>query len=457
MTAQKTECTPLTIPPFIHNLPVHITFDAPDISSNAGALILRQVEDLEQVVTPLAATLPDDRDPLRVEHSRTEQLLQRTLQIALGYEDCNDADRLRHDPLLKLVCDRLPNDTGLSSQPTLSRFENAPGRRELAHFVRKFEQTYIDALPRDQDVIILDIDGTADKTHGQQEFSFFNAYYDHYMYYPLLVFDAETGQLITALLRPGNRHDSKNALGTLKRLIKKIRKRCPHAAIVVRGDSAFCTPKILRGLEQLNRKLGHVDYLVGIGRNSRLQGLLAPVMDTLRARQVGRSKEVAFTSFEYQAGSWPHSRLAIGKAEVTADGDNPRFLLTSIRGFDPETLHRAYCERGQCENWIKDLKNALSADRLSCSRYTANFFRLLLHATAYRLLHALRQRIAPLCERLGRAQFDTLRLHLLRVAAEVTQTTRRIHVQLPRSFPGADIFRQLMASLIPSAVPAHPT
>lgn len=456
MTAPKTECTPQLILPFRGNLPVHITFDAPEISMNAGALILHQVEEKRQIVAQLAACLPDDRDPKRVQHSRGEQLMQRIIQIALGFEDCNDAKRLREDPILKTVCDRQPKDPGLSSQPTLSRFENAPDRRHLARFIKKFEDAYISALPRDEDVVILDIDGTDDQTHGQQEFSFFHAYYDHYMFHPLLVYDGTSGQLITALLRPGNRHVSKNATGTLRRLIKKIRKRCPQAAIVVRGDSGFCTPKLLKSLERLKRQLGHVDYLVGIAQNSRLKRYLEPLTAALRDRQIGSTKEVALTLFDYRAGSWPHSRLVIGKAEFSAMGSNPRFVLTSIQGFDAETLYRAYCERGQCENWIKDLKNALSADRLSCSRYTANFFRLLLHATAYRLMHALRQYVAPICRRLGRAQFDTLRLVLLRVAATVQQTSRRIHVRLPYAYPDAPIFHQLAASLIPPALPTPP-
>ncbi len=448
MTAPNTECIPQLALPFHPKLPVIVQFDAPEISSDAGVLLERELDDSLGLTAGFAACIPDDRDPERVEHSRHEQARQRIYQIVQGYEDCNDATRLRHDPLLKAACDRLPADSGLSSQPTLSRFENVADRRTLCRLVRWFERSYIETLPRDQKVVILDIDATDDETHGRQQLTFFHGYYDHHMYHPLLVYDGESGNLITAILRPGNRHASRGAMGTLRRLIRKIRKHCPQAAIVVRGDSGFCVPKVLAGLERLDQKMGAIDYLFGIAKNSRLGQALEPTMEQARARQVGTEKAVLYTSFRYAARSWDRSRWVIGKAEVSRLGDNPRYLITTLRGFEPEMIYRAYCERGRCELWIKDFKNALSADRLSCSRFVANFFRLLLHAVAYRLMHALRERVAPLSQQLGRAQFDTLRLRLLRVAAQVSQTTRRILVRLPEAFPDAALFRQLAASLV---------
>ena len=269
-----------------------------------------------------------------------------------------------------------------------------------------------------------------------------------------MVYDGDTGDLITAILRPGNRHASRGAKGLLRRLILKIRKRCPQAAIVVRGDSGFCVPEVLRGLERLDLELGDVDYLFGIAKNPRLLRLLEPAMTQAQEQQVGHSKGVVFTSFAYAARSWPRSRRVIGKAEHNWLGPNPRFLLTSIEGFEPEMLYRAYCERGRCELWIKDFKNAMAADRLSCSSFQANFFRLLLHATAYQLMHALRRRLAPISAKLGRAQFDTLRLKLLRVSAEVKQTVRRIRVRLSKAFPQAAVFREVAVRL--AAEPAAP-
>lgn len=433
-------------------LPLFVEFNAPDTSSDGGLLLLRELDDRLGLTAGLAACLSDDRDQSRVLHSRQEQTRQRVFQIALGYEDCNDAGRLRNDPLLKLACDRLPKDQhGLSSQPTLSRFENGMSGQVLRRSLRHLEVSYVASLPIDQEVVILDIDSSADRTHGQQQLSFFHGYYDHHMYHPLLVFDGDTGELVTALLRPGNVHASRGAQGLLRRLIRRIRRRCPQALIVVRGDSGFCVPRLLAEFERLNETLGGVDYLLGMAKNPRLLRALEPTLELARERFQRQGHKVAlFTSFDYAAHSWPHQRRLIGKAEVSDFGPNPRFVVTSLADFDGETLYRAYCHRGQCELWIKDFKNALAADRLSCSAFRANFFRLLLHAAAYRLLQALRRVIKPISAALGNAQFDTLRLRLLKVAAQVRQSVRRVLVKLPRAFPQADLFRAVLAELVPA-------
>ncbi len=438
---------PLTL----HNhpkLPMVVEFDGPETSTDGGVLLLRQIDDQQNLTAPLAACLPDNRDPARVRHSRHEQLRQRVFQMALGYEDCNDADTLRQDPLLNTACDRTPNDRGLSSQATLSRFENATDGRSLNKILRSLENSYIAALDPDTEVLLLDLDSTDDETHGAQQLTFFNAHYNHHMYHPLLIYDGDSGELITALLRPGNNHASRGAKGVLRRLIRKIRRRCPYAAIVVRGDSAFAVPRILKELERLNEHLGNVDYLIGLAKNRALERLAAPTMELAKELYEKQQQEVMrFSSFSYAAGSWPHRRRVIVKAQHSAFGKNPRFLVTSIDGFPPEDMYRAYCGRGQCENWIKDFKNALIADRLSCCSFRANFFRLLMHAIAYRLMYALRQTVAPFSKKLGKAQFDTLRLRLLKVAAQVTQSVRRILVRLTQSFPDAEIFRNVAAEL----------
>jgi hypothetical protein len=208
-------------------------------------------------------------------------------------------------------------------------------------------------------------------------------------------------------------------------------------------------------LETLDRDYGDVDYLLGISRNKVLERLVSPAMDTAEEmyRLSGR-KVRHFTEFEYSAGSWSHDRLVVAKAERTSLGRNPRFVVTSLRGFPPELIYNAYCQRGQCENNIKDLKNALQADRLSCSSFTANFFRLLLHSGAYRLMYELRNRATEHSQQLGRAQFDTLRLRLLKVGALVKQSVRRIHIRLPEAFPFAAVFRAIATGLDPPPVTA---
>lgn len=435
-----TECIAQLDLGFHPQLPVRLGFDAPEITSDAGGLLLRQLDDRLELTAGFANCLPDERDPSRVVHDRHEQTRQRIYQIALGYEDCNDASTLRHDPVLKSVCDRTPNDpAGLSSQPTLSRFENAPDGLTIRRLGRWLEQSYVDALEEGTEVLVLDIDATDDETHGQQQLSFFHGYYDHHMYHPLMVYDGVSGQLISALLRPGNTHACRGAVRLLRRIIQRIRRRLPEVSIVVRGDAGFAMPKLMAELERLG-----VDYLFGIAKNARLQRFADPTMRWVEELFERGTKTVKrYTSFEYAARSWPHSRHIIAKAEHSALGGNPRFVVTSLEGFDPETIYRAYIQRGLCELWIKDFKCALAADRLSCSTFAANSFRLLLHAAAYRLFHALRQEAARVSPELGRAQFDTLRLRLLKVAALVRQSVRRIWVQLPRAYPWRHAFAWL--------------
>ena len=247
---------------------VEVSFDGPDTSSDGGWLLLQRVDEELGLTEAFAALLPDDRDPLRTEHSRLEQLRQRVYQIAMGYEDCNDADTLRHDPLLKTVCARTPNDEGgLSSQPTLSRFENAMGMRTVKRMINELEQSYVDELPEDTDVVVLDIDTTNDETHGNQQLTFFHGFYDHYLYHPQLVFDGLSRQLVTVILRPGNTHASRGAMSLLIRIIRRIESRFPAVQIAVRADSGFCVPRILDALEHLDDELGDISYILGMAKN----------------------------------------------------------------------------------------------------------------------------------------------------------------------------------------------
>jgi DDE family transposase len=442
------ECIAQLTLDFHPSSPITVAFDAPHISSDGGALLLRQMDERLGLSERLAALLPDERDPRRVQHGRREQMRQRLYQIALGYADCNDAARLRHDPILKSVCDRPPQAPGLSSQPTLSRLENAVDIRRLRALICEIEEQYVKSFTAPPDVIVLDIDSTDDPTHGQQQLSGFHGYYDQHMYHPLVVFDGERGQLVSVVLRPGTAHAARGAMGVLRRIIRRLKYRFPQTQIVVRGDSAFAVPRILRMLEELNRELGGIAYVVGLAQNAVLLRSGATALSEARRRfQATKQTVQPFDAFAYAAESWPQARHVVMKAEVSEHGANPRFVVTSLMEFAPASLYHAYCERGQCENFIKDFKNALQADRLSCSTFAANFFRLLEHAAAYVLFHALRTQVAPLAPQLGRAQFDTFRLQLLKVAALVSQSTRRLLVRLPAAFPLAHLFRQLATTL----------
>jgi Transposase DDE domain group 1 len=428
---------------------VDLTFDAPQTSSDGGVLLLRQLDEHLGLCTRIAKALPDARAPERVVHSRLEQVRQRVFQIALGYEDQNDANALRLDPLLRASCDRLPSDPrGLSSQPTLSRLEHAVDARDVVRLQRELEADYVASLAEDTDVVVLDLDSTSDPTHGQQPLSFFHGHYDCSMYFPLLVFDGE-GQLASVRLRPGNAGNNRYATPLMVRLVRAIKARFPNANVVVRADSGFASPRLLAALEVLDRDLGAVDYVIGLAKNSHLVALVADEMAeaAARARPSGGVARV-FTSLAYQAKSWGHARHVVARVEHLVDKPNPRFVVTTLTHVPARMVYeRAYCGRGDAENRIKDFKNALEGDRLSCTTYVANAFRLLLHAFAYRLLDGLRTHLKVVAPELGRAQFDTIRLRLLKVAAHVRQSVRRIAVALPNSFGMAHVFAQVAARL----------
>lgn len=444
-----TDCVPQLRLDFHPDRPVDVAFDGPELSSDGGVLLIRQVDDQVGLCAMIAAAIQDPRDPDRVVHSRLEQIRQRVFQIALGYEDCNDATTLRHDPLLKTVCDRAPHDEqGLSSQPTLSRLEHAATARDLCVLQRALEQAYVEDLPADTTVVVLDVDTTDDPTHGQQPLAFFHRYYDHSVYYPVLLFDGD-GRLVSLRLRPGNAGQYRYTAPLLERVIRAIKARFPTVQIVVRGDAGFGVPRLLDLLESLDQELGEIDYVLGIQSNAALLRHAYTAMARAQAWfQQAHAPTRCFDTFEYAAKSWPRPRQIVVKAEHLEKGPNPRFIVTSLKGFPPRLLYeRGYCGRGQAELYIKDFKNALQADRLSCTTYVANAFRLLLHAAAYRLFFALRTHVASVVPRLAHAQFDTLRLRLLKVAACVRQSVRRITVTLPRAFRLASVFRALAERL----------
>lgn len=444
-----TDCTQLTLG-FHPRFPVQVVFDAPETSSDGGALLLRQMDDRLKLSERFSACLPDIRDPRFILHERLEQSRQRIFQIALGYEDCNDARALRLDPLLRVACDLTPEDeTRLSSQPTLSRLENAVDMKSIKKLLKQIEGDYVSSFTSAPEVVVLDVDTTDDPTHGQQQLTFFHGFYDQYMYHPMMVFDGTTGQLVTAILRPGNAHAARGGMGVLRRIIRALKRRFPKTSIVVRGDAGFAVPRLMAMLETLKAELGDVDYLIGLAQNAILRRLGAPVMASANAQfAAGHDYVRHFDSFHYAAQTWPHERLVVMKAERSEKGENPRFVVTSIEGFPPAWMYDAYCERGQCENFIKDFKNALKADRLSCETFTANFFRLLEHAAAYVLMHALRVEAGRQSPSLATVQMDTLRLRLLKVAATVKLSARRILVRLPMAFPLANIFAAISGALV---------
>jgi hypothetical protein len=422
-------------------------FDADHVTSDGGLPWLAAADAALGLCDRLATCLRDwRRGPVR--HSLATLVRQRVFQIACGYEDQNDATTLRHDPLLKLVCGRHPDaDPDLASQPTLSRLENAVDRPTIRALALAVLEVYLHERERlgRPTRLLLDFDGTDDPAHGEQEGVAYHGYYRQHMYHPLLVFDGETGQLITAVLRPGNCHASRFVLVVLRHLTARLRARWSQVAIEVRADSGFASPKLYRYCET-----HHLEYTIGLIPNPALEPLAAPLLAEAQrqsAAQEGAKIRLAGEA-TYQAGSWDRPRRVVFKAEVLAKGPNTRFVVTS-RTDAPLALYDWYVDRGEPENWIKDLKNALQADRLSCHRFWANAFRLLLHAAAYWLLDTLRRWLAP--TEASRYQFDTLRLRLLKIGGRLRLQARSIRLSLASGHPGEPLWHHL-ADHLPTPV-----
>jgi len=423
-------------------VPLEATSDGGRLTSDGGLPWLGEAEAVLGLCPAFAACIRDwRRGPVR--HALATLIRQRVFQIACGYEDQDDADALRHDPLLKLVCGRLP-ETGddLASQPTLSRLGNAVDWRACYRLAVALGEVYLRerariAVPAH---LLIDLDGTDDPTYGHQEGTAYHGYYRQHMYHPLLLFDGETDQLITAVLRPGNAHASTGVVPVLKRVVRAVRARWPGVAIEVRGDSGCAVPAVYAFCEQAG-----IAYTIGLVPNSRLEALAAPLLaEAERQRaETGAAKVRLVGETTYQAKSWPKPRRVVVKAETLAPGPNTRFVVTS-RADPPRALDDWYVDRGEPEGWIKDLKRACFADRLSDHRFWANQFRLLLHAAAYWLLDTLRRWLVA--RAVPRMQLDTLRLHLLKIGGRVWQLSDRVRLRLASSHPGQFLWPHLAAS-----------
>ena len=435
----------------LHGKRVTGGFDGGDISSDGGLMLVAAADARLGLTRQLAACLHDRRDPNKVTHQLHELLAQRVYQIAAGYEDCNDADDLRHDPVLKTAVGRLPqSDPDLGSQPTLSRFENAVTRRELwglaQVLVEQFLARHADRRPK---YLVLDFDATDDETHGQQQFAEFHGFYDEHCYLPLIVtaqVDGGPQELLVALLRRGRSHASRGALAVLKRLVARLRQQWPGLPLLVRGDSGFAIPALYDWCEAQDVP---VWYLIGLAQNARLRALAGPHLQRARAEYEWTGEKVRrLHAARYAAKPWPHRRRVLIKAEVAAKGDNPRFVVTNLRG-RAAGLYDLYAARGEMENRIKELKCDLQMDRTSCHRFAANQFRVLLHAAAFVLCGALREALAG--TELAQAQVGTLQRQLLKLGVRAKETARRVWLQFASSCPVKDLWPVVLARLKPVA------
>lgn len=430
-----TDCIPQLVFSFYRHRPIRADFSGGQISSDAGLLPLRAFDQRHGLTRDLAERVSDPREDERVRHSVLSLFRQRLYQIVAGYEDANDADRLRHDPAFQILADQ-PLGQALGSQPTLSRWENAPSAREilLLHdalldwFVRVCGQQV-----RGRGEILLDVDSTDDPTYGHQQLSFFNGAYGQHMYHPLLVFERHTGCLLAARLRRGTAASHARIVPLLWRLVPRLQKEFPGVRIKLRADAGFALPLLYEFCEFFG-----IQYAIGMPTNPVFQRRAARLQRQL-ARRYHRAGQLqrSFSSFLHRAQRWFHQRRVCYKAEHTETGTNQRFLVTNQKGRSG-SIFRFYNDRGECENRIEEFKNGFDADRLSCHRFRANAFRLLLHSFAYNLVNLFRLQLPS---SLRSAQIETLRTQLFKLGARFRLTARCIRVHLASGWPFQSLFQ----------------
>ena len=433
--------------------PVAVDWQGGELSSDGGWLLLALVDRQLQLTAQMAACLTDLRDPSRISHPLADLLRQRIYQIAQGYPDANDAQSLRADPLLKLAVGRPPSAASLAGQSTFSRLENAATAADLERLEYLLQDLFVARCGAEPRRIVLDLDPYDDPAHGQQQGVLFNGYYDTHCYLPLLIcgtVDDGPQHLIGVVLRDGTASPTAEATGFLADLVTALRERYPSVEIIVRGDSGFGVPVMIEACRELK-----VHFCFGKGKNpvllrqaeaGRLR--LEAAEDLRQQAGVRRRPGRVFAGLEYQARDWARAERVVVKWELTYGTPNPRFVVTDLSatdGWTPAATYRFYCARGDRENRIKEFKLDMSGDRLSCSTFLANQFRLYLHAAAYVLYQAVQtalRMVAPTHE-LARAQVNTLRCRLMKVAARVQERQRVIRVHLCTGFPFPQLWEKL--------------
>ena len=456
---------PLRFDP-VDGLTVRGDFDGGALSSDVGPLLLRSVDQQIGLTDRLATAVGDRRHASYVRHDVADLLAQRTYQVASAYEDGNDANTLRHDPMFQLGLGRAPLDeaSALASGATFSRLENAVSAKDIYRLAAAFVDQFIASYAEPPDAIVLDMDHTDDATHGQQTFRFYNHHYGGYCYLPLLLFEGLSGRFITAALRPGKRPTGAENAMIIKRVLKRLRQAWPDTHILLRGDSHFANPELMDWAEGDPR----IDFLFGLGGNARLNRRAAPILENTQRQHIERCREAQrlgiaapeatriSEDLTYAADSWPITPRVIVKAEVMALGNNPRYVVTSLTDPDPEMLYTTlYTARGQDENYIKAMKNDLAADRTSDSGFLANHLRLFYAAAAYVLHHTLRTEVLASTE-LAAAQPSTVIVKLFKIAVRVTRWKDRIKLHLPTGCPVASLLARVTEILYRVRSPPTP-
>ena len=430
--------------PAVQRKKVTAAFDGGAISSDGGLVLLREAERRLGLSAVLAKCLRDRRDPTQIIHQLDEMLMFRMFAISNGYEDADDCDALRKDPLFKLAVGRAPESgDALCSQPTMSRLENMPSKIEAARMTAALVDVFCQSFPAQPASITLDIDDTCDPVHGQQQMSLFHAHYDTRCFLPIHVYHVESGKPVVVFLRQGKTPSGDEVRTVLRHLVRRIRRHWPATAITFRGDSHYGRSEAMEWCEG-----NGIGYIFGLAGNAVLGRLVYGPADALkvcRAEQ-GADKLRAFTETRYAAKSWTRDRKVIARLEATTLGFDARYVVTSLPGEAQYLYEDVYCVRGQAENLIKLHKAQLASGRTSCQSPVANQVRLVLHTGAYWLMLALRNAI-PATHALAKAEFATLRIRLLKIGARIIETASRIRVHLASACPDAQLFRLLAGRL----------
>jgi hypothetical protein len=418
--------------PSVKGKPVQVAFDGGRMTSDAGILLLAAIEQRLKIAERLANCIEDPRAPERVRHGLAEMIRYRALLIAAGYPDANDCDALKADPAFKMAVGRLPESgDDLCSQPTISRLENLPGATALKRMMAAMVELFCDSFEQVPRRLLLDIDDTEDEVHGGQQLALWNAHYDSRCFQPIHIYEATTGKPVAIILRPGKTPDGAEVALILRHVIGHIRARWPAVDIVVRGDSHYGRPEAMAWCER--QRIG---YIFGLSGNSVLLRRVGPLAeDAALGRLAGEGEKVRrYGEFRYAAKSWQVERRVIARVEAGPQGADSRFIVTNLRGLPKSLYEKGYCARGQAENLIKAHKRHLASDRTSCTKATANQFRLLIHTAAYWLMLTARG-LAPRTSFWRDAQFDTIRLCLIKIAGRVTEMVTRIKIALPTAYP----------------------
>jgi hypothetical protein len=422
-------------------------FDGGRLTSDGGVMLLAMAERRLGIADRLARVFPDRRDPSRITHTLADMIRARAFAIACGYEDADDLDSLRVDPAFKLACGRLP-ETGanLCSQPTLSRLENAPSLKDAIRLTYALVDQWMASYGREPASVILDIDDTCNVVHGHQQLSLFNAHYDERCFLPIHVYDTERSRPVAVVLRPGKTPSGVEVRAHLRRLVRHVRKQWTKTRITFRGDGHYARPEAMAWCED-----NGIDYVFGLPGSKPLSRKVDDAADAVRTERAVSDKPVVrdYAETRHKAKSWNRERRAVARIEATTLGLDIRFVVTNLGYGSPEWIYDSlYCARGQAENLIKLHKTQLASDRTSCHSAVANQVRLVLHTAAYWLMLTVRDAI-PKARDLAKAEFATLRLRLIKIAARVVETTSRVRLAFAACCPEADLFRGLPGALAP--------